>query len=404
LFGYRKVFLLGVAGFTLASVLCGSAYSAGALVAARLFQGACAAVMMPQVMALVQVMYTHERRLRVLAMFGVLGGSAATLGSVIGGFIISANLFGLGWRPIFLLNLPIGVVVLLMGAILLPRGRSAGAHGLDVLGAIIMTLALSLVLLPLMQGRQAGWPVWCFVSIGAGLCLIMLFARHEITSQNQGRPVLVVPSLFTGRSFLVGLFTSASFSMAFTGYLFEWTLLLQQGIGLNTVQAAIASTPFALGVALSAIVLSRRLLPMLGAYLVCIGAVFMAGGLWLTIAGLEAFPHHITLGTALPQLLSGLGMGCVGAPTTNLVLKQVNVAFAGSASGVLSAVQQFSGAIGIALAGAVFFPLVSGTPTQAHFIHGFASALIAQTILLTITFAGGLTLARQPKLPKPLTA
>jgi hypothetical protein len=214
----------------------------------------------------------------------------------------------------------------------------------------------------------------------------------------------VVPSLLTGRSFLVGLFTSASFSMAFTGYLFEWTLLLQQGMGLNTVQAAIASTPFALGVALSAIVLSRRLLPMLGAYLVCIGAVFMAGGLWLTIAGLEAFPHHIKLGTALPQLLSGLGMGCVGAPTTNLVLKQVNVAFAGSASGVLSAVQQFSGAIGIALAGAVFFPLVVGTPTQAHFIHGFAGALIAQSILLTITFAGGLTLARETKLPKPLTA
>jgi EmrB/QacA subfamily drug resistance transporter len=393
-FGYRRVFLLGVGGFTLASVMCGLAGSAGALVAARVLQGGCAAVMMPQVLALVQVMYSHERRLRVLAMFGVLGGTAATLGAVIGGLIISANLFGLGWRPIFLLNLPIGVVALVMGAILLPRGRSAGTPGLDWVGLLLMSLALSLVLLPLMQGRSAGWPIWCVASIAAGLLLLAGFARFEIHAGRQGRAVLVVPALFGIRSFVAGLVTSATFSMAFTGYLFVWTLLLQEGFGLNTVDAAIASTPFAAGAALSAIVLSRRLMPRLGGYMVCLGSITMCGGLWLTVAAVAAFPHHIILCTGLPQLLAGMGMGCVSAPTTNLVLRHVSLSFAGSASGLMTATQQFSGATGVALAGAVFFPAVAGSSAAVNFLSGFTAAVAVQSLLLAITCAGGFILAR----------
>lgn len=355
-FGYKKLFLIGVGGFTLASMLCGLAWNPEVLVGARLIQGAMAALMVPQVMSLMQIMYKAHERTAVMGLFGALGGLAASLGPIIGGFLIHANIAGLDWRPIFLINVPVGIFALVMAYKYLPEGKSAHPLKLDLIGTAIVMAALTLLIFPLIQGRELDWPAWTFIMMAASLPVFGLFAWWQKRKDRADGSPLVAPVLFKASSFIKGLLTNVIFQGAMVGFFLPFTILLQAGLGYDVIEAAITGIPTALGIGLSIGLFGQKLIPKLGRYVLTLGAVVMTIGLAITYMvvqanGLDVQPWHFIPGL----LLTGGGMGLIVAPIFAITLNDVNPKNAGSASGVMNAVQQVGGAIGVALVGVVFF-------------------------------------------------
>lgn len=355
-FGYKKLFLFGVGGFTIASLLCGLAWNPEVLIGARLVQGAMAALMVPQVMSLMQVMYKANERTAVMGLFGALGGLAASLGPIIGGFLIHANIAGLDWRPIFLINVPVGIFALIMAYKYLPEGKSAHPLKLDLAGTAIVMVALTLLIFPLIQGRELDWPAWTFVMMTASLPVFGLFALWQKHKDRADGSPLVAPVLFKASSFIKGLLTNVIFQGAMVGFFLPFTILLQAGLGYDVITAAITGIPTALGIGLSIGLFGQKLIPKLGRYVLSLGAVIMTIGLGVTYLVVQANGMDVQPWQFIPGLLLvGGGMGLIVAPIFAITLNDVNPKNAGSASGVMNAVQQVGGAIGVALIGVVFF-------------------------------------------------
>ncbi|TWB80323.1 EmrB/QacA subfamily drug resistance transporter [Nitrospirillum amazonense] len=390
--GYRRLFMVGVAGFTVTSLLCGAAASPVLLVLARLAQGAAAALMLPQVMSLIQVMYPPAERIGALAIFGVLGGLAAVLGPILGGLLIEADLFGLGWRPIFLINGPLGVAGLIGAWRVLPPGRSSRASGVDVLGTLLIAATLLAVILPLMQGREAGWPWWCLVSLAVAPLLGLLFVRHVRRRSTTGT-ALVDPGLFANRGFTVGVCISLCFQAVTAGLLFILTLTLQYGLGCSPLETALVHVPYAVGASVAIGVVARRALPRIGLRLIGIGVVIMFAGLVALFALISAQAPLVAIGGAL--LVTGTGMGLTGGPLGPVTLSDVDVAHAGAASGTMKAVQQLGAASGAALIGSLYFALARDLDPD-HARRSFLATLPLVAGLLLVV--GGMV----TRLPKDL--
>ncbi len=243
--GYRRMFVLGVAGFTLASILCGCATSPAMLVAARVLQGAMAAMMAPQGGALVQILYAPHERGTVMGVFGAVGGASAVLGPLVGGLLMKADLFGLGWRPIFLLNAPIGLAAIAGGLILLPGGRSPHPLRLDLRGTALVLAALFLLSFPLIEGRTMGWPGWLLGMSAASVPAFGLFAWHIIRRDKADGAALVQPALFRHRTLGLGLCMSFLFQLCLGGYLLTLTLLLSAWASVSSAAAYRASSDHA---------------------------------------------------------------------------------------------------------------------------------------------------------------
>jgi EmrB/QacA subfamily drug resistance transporter len=365
-YGYKKLFMVGVAGFTLASLLCGVSVSPTMLIVARLIQGSMAALMVPQVMSLIQVMFKPEERGAINGMFGALGGAAASLGPVIGGLLIKANVANLDWRPIFLINVPVGIFALIMALKYLPDGKSAHPLKLDLVGTGIVVVGMTLLIYPLIQGRELGWPHWTYAMIIASIPVFLLFAKWQrIKDARDGSP-LVVPALFKVRSFTVGLLINTIFPAAMLGFFLTFTLVLQIGLGFSAIHAALTGLPVAFGIAMTMATMGEKVIPKLGRRALQIGAVVMACGLALTNLIFHHYGQGIHSWQLIPGLiLVGIGMGFVFASMFAAVMNGVDVKHAGAASGTMNAVSQVGSAIGIALIGVVFFGQIS---------HGAASS------------------------------
>lgn len=355
-FGYKKMFLTGIAGFTFASLLCGLAVNSEMLIGARLLQGSMAALMVPQIMSLMQIMYKPHERGKVMGLFGALGGLSATLGPIVGGLLIEGNIFGLDWRPIFLINIPVGIWAFLMALKYLPKGKSAHPLKIDLAGTGLIVAALGTLIFPLIQGRELGWPAWTFAMMLASLPLFAWFIWQQRRKDTQDSSALIVPSLFKYRSFVSGMGLNILQSSAMVGVFLTFTLCLQAGLGYDVITAALTGIPTAVGIGLSIGLVSQVLVPRLGRYVVSLGAVVMGLGLMGVWAVMNHFGLHVQPWYFAPALLvMGLGMGSVMAPLFSISLRDVDVAHAGAASGVLNAVQQVGGAIGIAIIGVLFF-------------------------------------------------
>jgi EmrB/QacA subfamily drug resistance transporter len=355
-FGYKKLFMLGVAGFTIASLLSGLAWNTEMLIASRLLQGSMAALMVPQVMSLMQVMFKPHERGGVMGLFGALAGVAASLGPVVGGLLIHANIAGLDWRPIFLINIPVGIFALAAAYKYLPDGKSPHPLKLDVWGTLIIVVALFLLVFPLIEGRDLDWPIWTFIMLASSVPALGLFAWWQKVKDRKDGSALVVPSLFKTKTFVTGLIVNLVFEGAMIGFFLPFTLLLQVGLGYEVVKAALTGIPTALGIALAIGLLGQKLIPKLGRYALTLGAVIMTAGLATTYLFVKAHGVDTSPWEFVPGLLiTGAGMGLVMAPIFAVVLTDVDHKHAGSASGILNAVQQLGGAIGIAAIGLVFF-------------------------------------------------
>lgn len=359
-FGYKKMFLIGVGGFTFASLLCGLAWNTEILIIARLLQGMMAALMVPQVMSLMQVMFKPHERAGVMGLFGALAGIAASMGPVIGGILIHANIAGLDWRPIFLINIPVGIFALLMAAKYLPEGKSSHPLKLDLRGTGLIMVAMFLIVFPLIQGRELDWPIWTFIMMVAAFPVFALFIWWQKRKDAIDKSPLMAPILLKTRSFIKGLTINIVFQSAMAGFFLPFTLLLQIGLGYDIITAALTGIPTAVGIALSIGLFGQKLIPKLGRYALSLGAIVMAIGLAVTFIvvqqnGLDTAPLQFAPGL----LVTGLSMGLIMAPIFALVLTDVDPRHAGSASGIMNAVQQLGSAIGIALIGVIFFGQLS---------------------------------------------
>ena len=402
IYGRKLVFLIGICGFTVASTLCGMSAGSGMLVGARILQGACAALMVPQVLSIIHVTFPAEERGKVFGLFGSVIGLGAVLGPLVGALLTESDILGLGWRSVFLLNLPIGVAGLLLGLRFVGESKAPQALRLDPVGMLLASAGLLMLLFPLTQGHELGWPVWGFVLMAAGLALFAGFVRYEAAKSRRDGSPLVELSLFRVRSFAAGIGVQLSVSLVSGIFLMVWTLYLQLGLGWSPLKAGLTGVPNAIATSAFAGLAMTKLAPY-GRKVLQAGALVMAAGAVLYALasmhwGASIHPWQMTL----PLAVMGAGTGLIIAPLTGSVLSQVPFQHAGSASGLINTTNQLGLALGLGLSSVTFFTIVDhpaqGRPAAEVFNDGFVNSLW--------WVAGGLVLAfllmlALPKMPPP---
>lgn len=350
LYGPRRVFLTGLAVFTLASAAAGAAPSATLLVAARIVQGTAAALMAPQVLTLLGSLYSGPDRVKAFSWYGTAVGMAGIAGQVIGGLLLAADLAGLGWRATFLINVPIGLAALALAGRLLPRQERRLAGGrLDLTSALLIATTLVALVLPLTQGREQGWPAWSWLTIGTAAPLLGAFVSRQRALKRSGAQPLLDLDLFARRGFVPGLIAIALLFGTSSGLSFALALYLQDGMSLTPLQSGALFTALNAGF-FTATVLARRT----GIQMPIAGALSLAAGFLLLTQAM------------LPGLfLAGAGMGLVMSPLIAMVLSTVPTHQEGSAAGVLTTVQEAGGVAGVTVTGMVLFGSFDGDWTAA---------------------------------------
>lgn len=360
-FGRRRVFLVGLAGFTVASALSGLAPNPDALVAARVAQGALAALMIPQVLSIISASFPPADRAKAFGLFGATAGIATVVGPLLGGLLLKADLFA--WRPIFLINVPLGLATIAAARAVVRESRAEDPPRLDLAGAGLLTAALVLLLLPLVDGHQAGWPAWTFAAIAASIPALALFAIHQRRRERRGASPLVPPALFRQRAFAGGTLATLAFFSGPPALLFVTAITLQ-GIGFSPLHTALSFVPLSLA-SVPAAGASVALAPRLGRRLPLGGALVVALGIAGLLLAVELAGADLTTWTLLPgMIVTGLGLGLVAPTLIDVVLAGVDPRDAGSASGILNTALQLGGAIGVALIGVVFYGALPANPSD----------------------------------------
>ncbi|MGW3346846.1 MFS transporter [Nonomuraea rubra] len=391
LYGYRRVFLIGIAGFTTASALCGAAPTADLLVVARVVQGVCAAVMVPQVLSQIQLMYAPHERGGAMAAFSSLSGLAAAVGPILGAVLLEGDWYGLGWRSVFWINVPVGAVALIVAARVLPRGRGDAGPSLDLAGMAICGAGLLLILYPLIAGsEERPWPVWTYLGLVAGVGVLAGFHRHQRRLAERGGSPLVEVSLFRVRSVGGGLLVQFLFFVPVMGFFFTFTQLLQSGLGMAPLEAGLTILPWPIATTVGAGLGAAVLLPRLGRATVQLGLVILAAGFTL-LAVAAVSPSAGWLAFLPGVLVGGAGMGLAVAPLAQLTLAGVPASQAGSGSGLFNTVAQVGASAGVAVIGTIFFPVLA--------VRGYGTAfgvtIWVSLVLLALTLAVSFLLPRR---------
>jgi EmrB/QacA subfamily drug resistance transporter len=387
-FGRKRLFLLGMAAFTVASLACGLAPTAHSLVGARVLQGAAAALMVPQVLATVQATTSGTHRLRAMAMFGATGGIAAVVGQLVGGLIVSADVAGTGWRPIFLVNVPIGLAALVVAPRLLPDSKSLRAAPVDKAGTALLGAAVLAVLVPLSEGRALGWPTWSWVMLAIAPVLVAGLVAVELRHERAERVPLVPPSLVRLPSMARGLTLAVPFFVGFGGFMFVYALAVQGLLGWSAVKAGAALTPMAVSFFVASLLTSRALARW-GRSVLTFGLAVQALGYLMLIATVaETWPDVSPLDLSAGFLVAGFGQGLVMSPLFGLVLSQVPPDLAGVGSGVMSTAQQVALAVGATGVGSLFISLSAGAA------DGGRDAFVTVLGIQLVVAAGGSVLSR----------
>ncbi|WP_219515007.1 MFS transporter [Nonomuraea ceibae] len=377
-YGRRRVFLAGLSAFTLASAGCGLAPDAAVLVGARVAQGMAGGLMIPQVFGVIRASFEPAARARALGAYGAVLGLASVAGPLLGGVLVEADLFGLGWRAIFWVNVPIAAVGLALGARHLPDSREPGRVRLDLPGAALAACAAVLLLLPLVQGREWGRPWWSYVILALAVPVTAVFlARQRRLAERGGQPVLD-PALLRVRAFAGGLAASLLFFGALGSFFLALSLYLQSGAGYSALETGLVILPYAVGSIITS-----------GLGVRAGRGTLVAGS--LTLAASQVVLHLVVSGgaepaawlLAAPMLLGGLGLGLTAPGLINVVLAGVPARDAGAAGGVLTTVTQIGNAVGVAVLGLIFFDALEGaggTPGLAAYSGAMSAVLPWQAL------------------------
>ncbi|MEV0403568.1 MFS transporter [Actinoallomurus sp. NPDC050550] len=378
LYGRRRMYVLGLGLFTLASLACGLAPTAGLLIGARVVQGAAAALLMPQVLAIVNTVYVGEHRARAFNAYGLAMGLGGVFGQLIGGLLIHADVAGLGWRTIFLINVPIGAVAVPAALRMVPESRAGNGTRLDPVGATLVTAGLVLVVLPLVMGRQQGWPLWTWLCLGAAPVVLAVFVLHQ---RRIGERALIHLPLFRGRSFAVGAGLALVSQLAVASFFLVLALYLQDGHGLSALRSGLIFVPLGVGYFASSS-LAARAAARLGHRVLAVGALTMAAGYGLLAATAAETGTQGNAGWLIPGLVvAGVGMGLLLSPLAAVALSEVGHRHAASASGVVSTALQSGGAIGVAVVGAAYY----GVLGAGHHTAAFTVSLVIAAAICCVT-------------------
>jgi EmrB/QacA subfamily drug resistance transporter len=403
-FGRRRVLLTGMALFVAASAACAAAASAGELMAARAAQGVAAAIMLPQVFGLIRDLFEAHEMGQAFGVYAPVMGLSAMLGPIASGGLIGANVFGMGWRMIFLVNVPVGLVALVLGARVLPAespvaaGSGSRRGRLDLPGAALAGVAMFGLVFPLAQGHALGWPAWLFGMLGASVLVLAGFAAYQVNRQRRGRAPLIEPTIFKHRPYRAGLVFSIVFVGSLGGIVMIFNVFLQNGLGFTPWHSALTTAPWAAGAfvgsAAGGIAMSR-----LGRRVLHAGLLVEAAGLLAVYAVLRGAGGGVsTLDLLAPMVIGGIGMGMVFVPLFDIVMAGVRPREMGSASGVLQTVNSLGMSVGIAGIGAIFFALADGhgrhVPTYLSAAQWTALATVG---LLACSFAVAFGLPRRAR-------
>jgi EmrB/QacA subfamily drug resistance transporter len=367
-FGHKRMFLSGVAGFGLASIGCALAPSVYWLIGARVLQGASAALLYPQALSIIQVTFSGRERAIALSIYGSALPVAAVMGQVGGGLLLQANILGLTWRSVFLVNVPIGILTLVAATLFLERQPTAASSRLDGVGIAFVTVALLLLVVPLVSGRDAGWPWWMLLMLAASLPVLALFALFEQRLSKRGGSPLVKLALFKQRTIMVGNLIALAFFSCNAGMAFVFTVFLQVGLGFSPLQAGLVFMPSAIGTFVAAL-LGPRLIPKLGRSILILGCFAQGFGLLIMLVIVLYSGTHLSGLTLAPVFfIMGAGSGLGVAPLVGTITSRVESKDAGTASGVVSTFMQVSNVLGVAVVGLLFFSLLnvqSASETQS---------------------------------------
>jgi len=382
-YGRRRVFFLGMAAFTVASALSGLAPTSDVLVGARLLQGAAAAMMVPQVLSIIRVSFPARERRIALGVYGMTIAVGQVSGQALGGILLSADIGGLSWRPIFLVNVPVAALTFLFGFRRVPESVSPTRPSLDPAGVALLTLAAGLLTIPIVEGGSLGWPLWCWLFLAAvpaaGAAFVWWERRVKSSaSHGKARQPLVDLGLFQSRDFRRGLFVNVTLYATISSFFFVLGLYLQTGRGDSPMVAGLTFVPLAAGNFVASLS-SSTLVGRYGRSTLTAGAALQIAGLLVLLAASD--PRQPTILVLGGVTLFGLGQGLLIPPIIGMVLTRVPVADSGAATGVLVTVQQMSGTVGLALVSLGFFAGTGG------YIAGFRVACVCDLALAAVTLS-----------------
>jgi EmrB/QacA subfamily drug resistance transporter len=409
-FGHKWVFFSGLALFTAASLACGLAQSDIQLIVFRVIQGLAGGIFVPAVTAYIQILFPGRVRGRAFAIMGAVLGVSSALGPIVGGLIIEGFGTTNGWRLVFGVNVPIGVAALILAVVLIPGKKKvaeiaaqapayARSGGIDWIGLILLTGGLVAILVPLIEGQDKGWPLWTYLTLAAGVVLIVLFALWEILYTKRDRSPLVPPHLFSHPAFSGGTILAFVYFAAFTSIFFTISLLWQAGLGHTALESGLVSVPFAIGSIIGS-AQSNRLSQRLGRNVLVIGTALVLLSLvavWVIFITVKA--ADITSWDLLvPLFFGGLGNGFFIAPNAQFIVATVDPSEAGAASGVISTMQRVGAAVGIAVIGSVLFGIadlssikdevgkkVAAAMKDGHFTSAQAAKSAAKSLASSIS-------------------
>jgi EmrB/QacA subfamily drug resistance transporter len=390
-FGRRRVFLGALVGFVAASAICGFAPTVGVLITARVVQGATAALLVPQVLATFHHTLEHERKARALALYGATSGIAAVVGQLVGGLLVSADIAGMSWRPIFLVNVPIGLVVLIVAARIVPNTRSDHPVGVDLPGTVLFAATLTAVLVPLTEGHSLGWPWWTWAMIALavvlGVVTVVVERRAERRGERRGEIPLLPPSLLKLPSMSRGLVMVFAFSIGFGAFMFVFALTVQDGLHQDALHGGLAILPMALLFFLGSL-FAPRAISRFGRAALSTGAVVQLVGLAALVAVVvRDWPHVSLWDMAAPLALAGAGQSMLFAGLFRSVLADVPTHLGGVGSGVLITLQQSGLALGVATLGTLYL-----ARAEHNTAHAFATVEAVQILIIALLAIGAAAL------------
>jgi EmrB/QacA subfamily drug resistance transporter len=400
IFGRKRVFLIGTGGFTIASALCGLSPTSETLIACRVAQAICAATVTPQVLAIIRVEFAPLERPIAIGLYGASMGLASITAQLLGGLLVSLNLFGWSWRPIFLINIPIGLIAIVLASRMIRESRGSGRATIDLAGFALASLGLLLLIYPIVEGREAGWPAWSFAMLATVVPVMVGFVLYERQVIRRGQTPLIALHLFRIGAIRLGLVVSVAFFSTAGVFFVVLTVFLQAGLGLPAFQAGLMFLPFAIGFSASSTV-SGPIANRIGPRIVNLGTFLMALGLlgiiaWARIPAAAA--GTVDLQWLLPIFfIYGLGQGLAQPALINTVIGGAGVTGedAGSAAGLFLTTAQSVIALGVAAIGDVFFSWLSETPTTATWLNALTASLACNFVLMVATFFLALLLPRR---------
>lgn len=387
--------MAGLAGFVVSSALCAGSTSGGFLVVARILQGAAAAIMVPQILATIRTVFPPEQQTKVMGLYGFVFGIASVVGQLGGGALITFKPFGLDWPSIFLINVPVGTLALVGAWCFVPENKPMQGRRIDLIGLVLLSLLLTLIIYPLTQGREAGWPRWTFVCLGLSAPTLLLFVLAERRLKRSGGDPLMDIVLFRNPVFSIGLVLAFCFYCDSVFFL-TYGIYLQGGLHWSALISGVAILPFGVGAVLGPL-LSPALVHRIGSHVLTAGFMLLAVGFGLSgLALMDALSPGVTFYFGL--MLAGMGHGTVLPSVVRIVVGEIEPAQAGLASGVVTSMLQIGSAFGATAISGAFFSVLAANRTPVAYVRAYQLGMgIVSLLFATCVGLSVLLVARQTR-------